>query len=344
MKKTQKKGKLRGLVDLEKVSVRMVNEKLVEIGITEETLRGQSINLKAEILVDWYNDRMQEAKKSASGVEFAICENCGGPVEVEDPAQRCHFCGTGFDETEPPVDIDKIDPVEYAVDLDAAVLRVRNVIADGLQNSWRLGRELCGIFDNKLYKKRLDAEGNAIYSSWDQFAETELNLSGARARAFMDVARDFTEEHVVTLGVEKLRTIRRLPPNRRAEFIAKAPELTTRALANAVAAFDHDPVTPPAPKVEPQTPKERVAENLKKGTEAAKKAREEKKQERQAQVDAGTHVTAAFQLGEYDLPLEPEGDDDYIATQTLVNGVVVTYTIKPGGKNPYMHVKLERGS
>lgn len=347
--KRGKKGKLRGVVEFSKVSERSTTEKLGTI-LGADSIKGKTLELKAEILLEWYLDRMEMAKQAGDAGGFTICENCGGPCEFKDPDQKCHFCGTGFDEEEPPVDLDKVDRVVLATDLDHAVERVKRAISNGLHSSWQLGRELLGIFDNQLYKKRVGDDGRPVYRNWDEFAETELNLSGPRARSFMDVARDFTEEQVVNCGVEKLRTIRRLPENRWKEFIAKAPALSTRQLANEAAAIYRTPTTPhqPAPPPEEsEPPKEAIsgrAAALKKGTEAAKAARDAKKREREAQVAAGAAVTAAFQLGEYDLPLEPEGDNDFKASDTLVNGVVVTYTIFTAGKKPFMRVKYERGS
>lgn len=354
--KAPNKSKVVKGIEVSKVNETVLTAKLVEL-IGDAPIKGKALAFKIELFMDWAADRKRRAKEE--GLQFGNCEFCGAGCELT--WERCCVCGTGNTEEEPSPELSKIIPSEFGQELDAAVARVKMVIAGSMQSYWQIGRELLGIHDNQLYKKRVDDSMRPIYKSWDAFTEAELGLSGARASSIMLVARQFTEEEVVALGVEKLRTIARLPENKRREFIARAPAMSTRELSSAIANVGRVPAQPRVPSapaasaasvgttpeaVAPPTQAAGAvvgplkASGLKQGTEAAKKAREERKA--QADVNYGkSGVTASFQRGEYDLPLYEKGDD-YECQEVLVNGVTISYKVVVVGKNPHMHVKVAR--
>lgn len=330
MKQPRKNERVRGVL-LAKVNEKILTEKLLEIGCSESSLKGKSPSLKLEVFMSWTADKLQKIKDEGNEEVYGQCEECGAPCELD--AERCPVCGTANDDVEaPPQEEEPAQVVDLTLEikeLDDAVVRIKTAFRGTMRNHWQLGNELLAVFDNELYLKRCDESGTPLYRSWDQFVITELGFKGPWTRTAMVIARKFTEEQAVALGAEKLRTIASLPENRHAEFLVKAETLSTRELAKEAIKVKN---IAPQPKIPPAE-----KSGLAKGTEAAKKAREERK----AAADSGSAMTAVFQLGEYEFPLKLEGKD-FLAEQTLVNGVTVNYVIVTTGKRRFMKVKFSR--
>jgi hypothetical protein len=111
--------------------------------------------------------------------------------------------------------------------LDDNVAQIHMLRRDAIVSYWRLGR---AIFDNyrlKLYTQRLDESGVPIHKAFNHFVVSELKLSVSHAYALMDVAVNFTEEEVATVGVSKLTLIARLPAPDRSELLRKIREQNT---------------------------------------------------------------------------------------------------------------------
>lgn len=120
----------------------------------------------------------------------------------------------------PPVDPSAAITVTEA-DLNQNVAHIHELRRDAVVSYWRLGKAIYDNFAGRMYTQRLDAEGKPKYKSFSQFVSDELHLSTQHAYALMDVAVNFTEDDVSTIGVAKLMLVARLPPGDRTELLEK---------------------------------------------------------------------------------------------------------------------------
>lgn len=109
-------------------------------------------------------------------------------------------------------------------DLDKEVLITLGLKRDLVAGHWRLGRQLNHIHSNKIWRARLDADGNPLYENFDKFCRSELNMSDTNAFNLMDVAKNFPEEMVAQIGTWKLGFILKAPPEIQAKLLEKAKD------------------------------------------------------------------------------------------------------------------------
>jgi hypothetical protein len=234
-----------GTVLLDKVDITVVDRYLVKYGLSQEGTPGERV----ERLV------AQQAKVPKS--QIGDCDNCHGSSDVREPV--CVYCGTGEEEdqlseavaanpkatispTKPkprlelgdkPAKVSKtivVDPpVEVlsggkimtitAADLDENVAQIHALRKDAVVCYWRLGKAIFANFEGRLYTQRTDGDGSPKYKAFNQFVIAELGLSVSHAYALMDVAVNFSEADVMTVGVAKLTLVARLPPADRGELL-----------------------------------------------------------------------------------------------------------------------------
>ncbi len=322
-------------IELDKVDEATLDAKLEELELEQP----ESLPEKVKVYLEWTDSQIKLIKKT--GGQFGQCEACDAPCELSWPL--CPVCGTHYDDDaqEPPKADTEEEQAVLESDLDAGVDRVKTLVKEELVNYHRLGRALYDIFNNKLYKARKDEDGKPLYRSWDDFVESEIEIiGGRRARVLMDVATEFTEEQVVTLGVEKLRIVSRFNDEDRKKLLEKAPTLSTRALA--AAAAEVMPATPPPPAEDgagAYADTVTKTAGLRLGTEAAKKKRDELKT-LEAEKEAGG-ITAVFQMGKYALELYKTGKT-WTAKMPLVNDTAATFEVNMNKNPPELVFIVER--
>lgn len=332
MKRANKK--VRGIT-VEHVNEELLEKKLEELGLEFDT--ADSLASKLGTYADWMDAQVGLLKKTGGAI--GQCEKCQAMCDLEWPT--CPVCGTSYDDdaASPPED-EPENSIQQVEELDKAVVKIKSLVVDSMSNYHRLGRHLLDVFRSGLYKARTGQDGKPRYKSWDEFAETEIEISGVRARTIMDVADQFTEEQVVKLGVEKLRIVSRFENQERKELLEKAESMSTRALT--VAASEIRQKFPPKEKGAGDYVEEiKKQSGLKLGAEAAKKAREEKKAQKQEEEEETNGVTAVFQMGEQDLELFNTGKT-WTAKCVLVNDVVCTLIVDLKSKPPRVTMKVER--
>ncbi len=331
MKRAAQK-KVRGIL-VDKVDEKLLEKKLEEMELEFDTT--DSLASKIGVFADWMDAQFGLLKKT--GGEIGQCEKCMALCDLAWPS--CPVCGTSYDDdaAEPPV-VEPENKIQLVEELDTAVVKLKQLVVSSMSNYHQLGRHLIDVFRSGLYKARTEEGGKPKYKSWDEFVETEVGLSGVRSRTIMDVADQFTEEQVIKLGVEKLRIVARFDAKERDELIEKAETMSTRALMTAAAEVRQKVVPSEREKGAGE-----YAEVVKKhtglalGTEAAKKAREEKKEA----VEEMNGVTAVFQMGEYDLELFKTGKT-WTAKHVLVNDVVCKLVVNLNSKPPKVKFMVGR--
>lgn len=93
--------------------------------------------------------------------------------------------------------------------LDRATTAIRKLQRDVARNFWAIGRRLLQIAELKLHRAR-------GYTSLEQYAAEQLNLSRAQVFQYMRVASAFSARIAETFGPEKL--------DRALQYIAATPE------------------------------------------------------------------------------------------------------------------------
>ena len=313
------------------IQLSLVNEKVLTKYLLEQTdvkvKKGSKLELKVELYADWIGEKVDDTSD-----DFGACDHCKAPVAPG--LSSCPVCGTG--DGAPTLLLDLDAPVTRTVettgvtvvdtaDLDASVMRIKELTGSMSTSYWRLGRELKENFDRKLYKTRVDGSQKPKYKSWNEFSEAELCLSGNQTRTVMAIAERFTEEQVSRFGVEKLKFVAKAPKAQQPQLLVEAEKLSSRSLAAKVRGGHR------------KEPSGGRAAALAAGTAAAKQAREKRAQ----QVQEGG-VTCVFQMGEVELPLRQSGEGRYITTENLINGVVMEYEISTKGRRRMLRIKRIR--
>ncbi len=300
------------------IELKLVDEKTLTAYLEKHKVKvpkNASKALKLEHYVDWAKEKVDDAP---AGTEYGTCDNCKVPVDPE--LTSCPVCGTGGAE----ILTSGVTLVDTA-DLDASNMRIKELAVSMSTNYWRLGRELAESFARKLYKTRVDDTGKPKYKSWDQYAAAELPFEGTHARRIIAISERFTEEQLARFGVAKLELVARAPAGQQPRLLAEAETLTKRQLAEKVKGGRRTPVSGAR------------SEALAAGTEAAKAARDARRQQVQ---DGG--VTCVFQMGTFELPLRQLGEGQFITSDELVNGVRAEYTITTKGRRRILTVKYTR--
>lgn len=115
-----------------------------------------------------------------------------------------------------------LDPKDQPTPKSKLDQKVRDVFllkAEGAVMSWRLGSKLLEIFDEQLWKQRVDANGKPKYLGFKNFVEAELNMNKNTAYELMDVAKNCNEEQVRQFGTKKMYLLQKAPSNIREEIM-----------------------------------------------------------------------------------------------------------------------------
>lgn len=96
--------------------------------------------------------------------------------------------------------------------LDKDVAEVRALDHEMNGYSWRMAQKLCEIAESQRFKLRLTAEGKIAYTTFEQFANAELDITREHAETLMRGAKRFSESEFTELGITKIRTVISAPP------------------------------------------------------------------------------------------------------------------------------------
>jgi hypothetical protein len=171
------------------------------------------------------------------------CDVCGAACDLALPV--CPFCGTGDAEEEggpaeapaptpsteeeahesevaqPRVEVVPAATGALSKSLDDSVRRITDLKREAVVSYWKLGQAIFDNFEARLWSTRKTVEGKTAYHSWNQFVVRELGMSPQHSYALMDVAVNFTEEDVSSVGVSKLALLARVPPAEREALLAR---------------------------------------------------------------------------------------------------------------------------
>jgi hypothetical protein len=220
-------------------------------------------------------------------------------------------------------------------ELDEACARVNEIRKRELENYWDLGRELLVIYDRKLYEQRRDpATGAPLYKSFGQFLAREFGFSDVHCFRMMDVAREFSRELAIELGVKKAHLLHSArvaidapvkTEKQRAAAAAEFAKFVERAKTESFTELEKDllPIIKAAP----------MLDHGRRGHGGRPKG--QSKPEALA-VSERERVTCAYELGKRSIPLYVHGQkgkrakrfqDGPHGAEQLVNGVLVGYEV-----------------
>jgi hypothetical protein len=220
-------------------------------------------------------------------------------------------------------------------ELDEACARVNEIRKRELENYWDLGRELLDIYDRKLYEQRRDpATGAPLYKSFGQFLAREFGFSDVHCFRMMDVAREFSRELAIELGVKKAHLLHSAriaidapvkTEKQRAAAAAEFAKFVERAKTESFTELEKDllPIIKAAP----------MLDHGRRGHGGRPKG--QSKPEAPA-VSERERVTCAYELGKRSIPLYVHGQkgkrakrfqDGPHGAEQLVNGVLVGYEV-----------------
>lgn len=259
--------------------------------------------------------------RNCSKDEVADCCVCGGVGPID--YGYCVFCGVGDEKHETQEArrvqlqrrrnarvIGDVNAERTVSDLDRNVMAIRDAKKSAAIGYWELGNLIAENNNTKLWKLRLDKDGNAKYTKFDQFIEAELGIKKSSAYKMMSVAEKFSKDEVSKYGHSKLGMILTVDDETRAKAI-KAME--KGASAGDIKALVKPSTIPPESKVQPN-PKITVASIL------------------------GTHEMALLADdgdGElYPVKLEDVCKNGFTGAsnkERLANGVIATYKLEIDG-------------
>ena len=144
-------------------------------------------------------------------------------------------------------------PAFATAKLDAAVADVQAAKSRGAVAMWDLGVKIAKIYDEALFKSRLDDDGSPSYKGFEAFCAAELGMSHTNAFSLMDVAKAYTSEQVTKLGTTKLSLVLKAPEESREEILGKAANKSVREVADEVKAARKEKGAP-APKSDRKQP------------------------------------------------------------------------------------------
>jgi hypothetical protein len=239
-------------VDIEKVSIATVDQYLAKYGLSIEGTASERV------------DRLVVHQSGIAKQHIGDCDYCHGASDVREPVCVFCGTGDDEDDlatsadpvipTPPPAKPEKaakakrseaklvlVDagapPVEIVdrpgsstttsisvADLDRNVEQIQALRKDAVVCYWKLGKAIFANFEGRLYTQRTDDTGAPKYKAFNQFVVTELGLSVSHAYALMDVAVNFSESDVLTVGVAKLTLVARLSPEERAGVLQRIRE------------------------------------------------------------------------------------------------------------------------
>jgi hypothetical protein len=183
-------------------------------------------------------------------------------------------------------------------DLDQRERRITGLMGDAMEDHWKLGHELKAALDEQIWKRRIAEDGKPVYGSFAQWCVTVFNISAVFARSLMAVSVAYTAKEVRAIGPNKLDVILKLPPEKRAEMVAKAAGMSHREVQSEVRRLapggtnEERVINPDPVKGRPG-----VAEANK------RRAREAAERPKARVVVADNEVTTVIQLQRYEVPL-----------------------------------------
>lgn len=245
--------------------------------------------------------------------------------------------------------IEKVHKAELvtAVDLDNAIVEIKQFQVDIVDSHWLLGQKLSEVHEKNLYALRLDEAGKPKYKNFGQWVASELEITPRYALDLAAVSKVFTEETIKEVGVTKLRVLARIPEEaKRANLVAAAKgELTggtplTRKQLNAAATKDGP--LPPRPGI-----------GNHQQTEEGVKVRAEKAAARAAEKG----VTVVIQPGRTTIPLysgmrakelEPmrafDVGDEPVGLEDTLNGLKIRYLLEKDADGLVLVIERTRES
>lgn len=138
-------------------------------------------------------------------------------------------------------DEDKV-PDGVTVDmLDTAIKGVFAGVAEMDRNvsgsSWDIGSKLLEILDKQLWKARVGEDGKPKYKSLNAFCRDELEWSTTHVYNLADVAKTYTRQQCVDIGMTKLSLILKAPADKQPALLTKAadPKVSKRDIEAEVA-------------------------------------------------------------------------------------------------------------
>lgn len=78
------------------------------------------------------------------------------------------------------------------------------------------------IYEDALWKARLDAQGKRRYATWKAFCQAELGISHTWAYTLVGIVRHFTRKDVQQIGIAKLLHLVRVPTEERRRLLKLA--------------------------------------------------------------------------------------------------------------------------
>lgn len=182
-----------------------------------------------------------------SPVTLPRCPFCGDESEVEDltgSPTTAIVVGSGKPVAAPPEDEDAralasaagLQPSKAEVhDLDTRVARIKELGVRYIATAWDVGDEIRQVHGGKLWLHRRDLSGAPTHRTFETFVHEEIGISRGTAYKLMEVAKAFTREQVLALGISKLKLLVQLPEGaERTQLLAQAPETPLRSLQAAV--------------------------------------------------------------------------------------------------------------
>lgn len=145
--------------------------------------------------------------------------------------------------------VEVIDKSAASVEaLDESVHRVTTLKNQAAKGIWDIGVEIKRILDEKLWRLRLDANGEALYKTFAQFCKAELEMGYSHANRLMQVASTFPKELMERVGIAKCSIALHVPVEARAKLLDGAESKSKSTLSKEAQALK-DSEKPRDPRV-----------------------------------------------------------------------------------------------
>jgi hypothetical protein len=202
-------------------------------------------------------------------------------------------------------------------DLEASIERVKSLREGAATTAWDIGMELNQIFNSGTYKLRTGDDNLPKYQNFADFLKAELGFDRRQGNNLRAIATTFTREEAGEIGSAKLTAIfqaKHLSSEQRTHFLEKARAGTVLKELKAEA--------------EKLLPPEKIASRNGAGKRSSRAAGAPVLAEPTEAGGKDNKVTCTFLGNKVELQLKRTSKDHiYEASQDLVNGVNLTYTI-----------------
>lgn len=112
--------------------------------------------------------------------------------------------------------------------LDAQVKAIKQIDTRMRGATWEMACGLKEIAEQQSWKLRKDEAGKVAYSTFEEFANQELDITREYANLYMRVAARCTQAEVVAYGITKIREALNAPPRKQEEAFRMLQEGKTR--------------------------------------------------------------------------------------------------------------------